>query len=133
MICPQGLTITAGLIFIYWEAAGNERSQQTTTAMVFVTLVTSNIILTLVNRSFYYDIFTTLKYKNNLVLGVVAVTVFISGFLIYNSTSSHLFKFEPLSLMQLGLSIGVGFLSVIWYELVKWRKRGHDPNGSGFL
>jgi hypothetical protein len=33
-----------------------------------LTLIASNIFLTLENRSFYYSIFTTIRYKNNLVL-----------------------------------------------------------------
>jgi Ca2+-transporting ATPase len=33
------------------------------------------------------------------------------------------FQFRQLNVYQLFVSIGIGFLSVAWYELVKWRKR----------
>ncbi|SMC56758.1 cation-translocating P-type ATPase [Pedobacter nyackensis] len=126
----QGLAIAMATLFTYRYTVDLNYTEAVTRTMVFTVLITANIFLTLVNRSFYYSIFTTLKYKNNLVLGVIAVTVFISGFLIYNNTSSRLFRFESLSFMQLGLSMGIGFLSVIWYELVKWSKRNRMEGNS---
>lgn len=119
----QGVAIAIATLLTYRYTIDLNYTETETRTMVFTVLITANIFLTLVNRSFYYDILTTLKYRNNLVLGVIVLTIVISGFLIYNSTLSSLFKFEPLSLMQLGLSMGIGFLSVIWYELVKWSKR----------
>jgi P-type Ca2+ transporter type 2C len=119
----QGLLITAGTIFIYQYSVQNTYSEQLTRSMVFATLITANVFLTLVNRSFYYSIFTTMKYKNNLVLWVIGVTIAITGLLIYIHPLAIFFEFEPLNFAQLGMSIGVGFLSVIWIELVKWRNR----------
>jgi Ca2+-transporting ATPase len=91
--------------------------------MVFTVLIAANIFLTLVNRSFYYSIFTVMKYKNNLVLLIISITVFTSGLLIYIAPLANFFKFEALNTKQLLISITIGFLAVIWYEAVKWTKR----------
>jgi P-type Ca2+ transporter type 2C len=119
----QGLFITAGTLFIYQYSVQNAYNEPLTRSMVFTTLITANVFLTLVNRSFYYSIFTTMKYKNDLVLWVIGITIAITALLIYVHPLSNFFDFEDLNFIQLSLSIGVGFASVIWIELVKWRNR----------
>jgi P-type Ca2+ transporter type 2C len=119
----QGLIITVGTLFMYQFAVYQGYNEATTRTMVFTTLVIANVFLTLVNRSFYYSIFTTLKYKNDLVLIVISITIVLTGLLLYVKPLTQFFQFEHLNLLQLILSISVGFLSVIWFELVKWYKR----------
>jgi Ca2+-transporting ATPase len=119
----QGVVITIGTLSVYQYAVHLAYSETLTRTMVFATIISANIFLTLVNRSFFYSILTTLKYKNNLVLLIICVTVLITGLLIYVNLFARFFLFEPLSLAQLVISISVGFISATWYELVKWRKR----------
>lgn len=119
----QGLMIALGTILAYQYAVAGNLSEAITRSMVFTVLVSSNIFLTLVNRSFFYSVLTTLKYKNNLVLLIISITVALSGLLIYIRPISAFFQFEPLSLSQLAVSIGLGFIFVIWFEAVKWRNR----------
>lgn len=56
----QGLIITLGLLFIYQYCVQENCSEGATRTVVFLTLIASNIFLTLANRSFYYSIFTTI-------------------------------------------------------------------------
>ena len=119
----QGLFITVGTLFIYQYSVQNAYNEQLTRSMVFTTLITANVFLTLVNRSFYYSIFTTMKYKNNLVLLIIGITGVITALLIYVHPFADFFEFEHLKFAQLCVAIGVGFLSVIWIELVKWKNR----------
>jgi len=119
----QGLMITAGNLVAYLYAVHQGYNEETTRTMVFVVLISSNIILTLVNRSFYYSILTTLKYKNNLVLLIISISILITTLLIYIKPLANFFELEALNLKQLSLSILIGFVSVIWFELVKWRNR----------
>ncbi|MDO9037529.1 MAG: cation-translocating P-type ATPase C-terminal domain-containing protein, partial [Lutibacter sp.] len=119
----QGLAITVGVLFIYQYAVNQGFNIAIVRTMVFTALIASNIFLTLVNRSFYYSIFTVMKYKNNLVLLIIGITVFTSGLLVYVTPLANFFKFESLNTMQLLISIAIGFLAVIWYEAVKWAKR----------
>ena len=119
----QGLMITAGTLLCYQYAVQQGFNEAHTRTMVFTSLIAANIFLTLVNRSFYYSILTTLKYKNNLVLLIISITILITMLLLYIKPLSDFFKFEQLDLSQLLISIIIGFLSVIWYEIVKMRKR----------
>lgn len=119
----QGLLITAGTLGAYQYAVYQGYSEPTTRTMVFTTLLSANILLTLINRSFYYSILTTLRYKNNLVWLIIGITLAIAVALIYVPALSTFFKFAFLTPAQAGTSIGIGAISVIWYEAVKWRKR----------
>ena len=119
----QGLVITLGTLFVYQYAVYFNYSEATTRTMVFTCLVTANIFLTLSNRSFYYSIITTIRYKNNLIPIITAITIGITGLLLYVPPLTRFFKFEHIDGLQLGLSIGIGFIVVIWYEVVKIVKR----------
>lgn len=122
----QGLMITAGSLTVYQYAVQQGFNESITRTMVFYVLISANIFLTLVNRSFYYSIITTLMYKNNLVPLIISITVAITGLLLYVKPLSNFFEFQPLNALQLSISIVIGFFSVIWYELKKWYKRTKD-------
>ncbi|MEZ4945474.1 MAG: cation-translocating P-type ATPase [Cyclobacteriaceae bacterium] len=119
----QGLVITLGILAIYQYSVGMLYDEALTRTMVFTVLITTNIFLTLVNRSFYYSILTTLRYKNNLVLIIITITIGIMGLLLFVPPLTSFFKFVTLNFSQLAICIGVGFVSVAWYELVKIRIR----------
>lgn len=122
----QGLMISLGTLILYQYAVNQGFNEAITRTMLFTLLITANIFLTLVNRSFYYSILTTLQYKNNLVLLIISITVVILGLLLYIKPLTEFFQFEHLTLFQLGISVGIGFLSVIWYEAVKFWKRNYQ-------
>ncbi len=119
----QGLAITTGTMIVYQYAIYEEFTEAITRTMVFTVLISANIFLTLVNRSFYYSIITTLNYKNNLVGLIISITIVISGLLLYVEPLSAFFDFERLSIWQLMISGAIGFIVVIWFEIVKWFKR----------
>ncbi|MGB2733749.1 MAG: cation-translocating P-type ATPase [Saprospiraceae bacterium] len=119
----QGLVISIGTLGVYQLAVLQGFSEPHTRTMVFTTLISANIFLTLVNRSFYYSIFTTSRYKNNLVWRIIVITILITGMLLFVKPFADFFDFESLDVNQLSSSIAIGFLVVIWYEFVKWFKR----------
>jgi Ca2+-transporting ATPase len=119
----QGLVITVGVLAMYLFAVDQGYGETLTRSMVFATLVFSNIFLTLINRSFYYSILTTARYKNQLIPLIIGITALILGALIYVPPLAWFFEFEALNVSQLALCMGTGFLFVAWYEVVKWRKR----------
>jgi Ca2+-transporting ATPase len=119
----QGLVITSGTLFMYQYSIVNGYNEALTRTMVFTVLITSNVFLTLVNRSFYYSIFTTLKYKNNLVLFIIFITLAIVGLILYVNPLTTFFEFESLNLWQLLTCIMIGFVFVIWFDSVKWITR----------
>ncbi len=115
----QGLVITAGTLFVYRYAIYHAYSEDLTRTMTFTVLIVANIFLTLINRSFYYSIFTTLKYKNNMVFAIIFITIAIVGLLLFVKPLTLFFEFETLNWIQLITCIAIGFISVIWFELVK--------------
>ncbi|CAN1567869.1 MgtA Cation transport ATPase [Spirosomataceae bacterium] len=119
----QGLFITAGTLGTYQFALSQNLGENITRTMIFTTLVIANVVLTLVNRSFYFSIFTTLKYKNNLILLIIGITLGLTGIILTVPIISTFFQFQKLSLAQLGFSILIGSVSVLWFELVKLWKR----------
>jgi len=119
----QGLIITLGLLFIYQYAIGESMTEKGTRTMIFLTLITSNIVLTLANRSFYYSIFKTIQYKNNLVGLIIGITILLTGLLLFIPAFSKFFLFEMVSVIQIGICVLVGSLSVLWVEIYKVIKR----------
>ena len=75
------------------------------------------------NRSFYFSLFTTLKYKNNLVGLIIGITVALAALLLFVPPLTDFFEFNTLSANQLLVSLFAGSISVLWYEAVKWIKR----------
>lgn len=119
----QGLAITVGILFIYQYAVQQGNNENITRTMVFITMISANVFLTLVNRSFYYSVITTGKYKNTLLPVIVLITVLLVGLILFVSPLRKIFQFEVLALTQLLITIVTGFVSVIWYEFVKYFKR----------
>lgn len=124
----QGLAITAGSLGIYQYCVLHGYSEPVTRTMVFTALVSANLFLTLVNRSFYYSCWHTLRYKNRMVSFIIMVTVALTILLLSVPVLARFFDFEVISLPSLLLAAATGFVSVIWYEVVKWVKRLYPPS-----
>lgn len=119
----QGLMITAGTLFTYQYAVQKGLDEAATRTMVFTVLISANIFLTLVNRSFYYSVLTTLRYRNNLVILIIAITMLITGLLLFVPPLTGFFDFASIPAHDLLFSLCAGFVSVIWYEGIKMYKR----------
>lgn len=116
----QGLIITAGCLLIYQYSIQNNYNEALTRTMVFSTLIIANIFLTLVNRSFYFSVWSTFKYKNRLIWGIILISFFMLLLMIYQPEFAGFFKLDRLSVSQFFLAAGVGFCCVIWFEIYKW-------------
>lgn len=119
----QGLVITLATLCTYQMAVLRGYNESLTRTMVFTVLVSANIFLTLVNRSFYYSVLTTIKYKNKMVLLIILSTIIASALMLYVRPFELFFQFESMSLLQIASCIVIGFFSVIWFELPKFWKR----------
>ncbi len=123
----QGLAISLVALGIYQYAVIQGLNESITRTMVFMVLISANIFLTLVNRSFVFSMFTTLKYKNSLVPLIIGITVLMAALLLYVPAFTTFFQFERLNLSQLALCGVAGCVSVVWLELFKWIKRMKFP------
>lgn len=115
----QGLMITAGCLGIgfYYMQQGNDET--VVRSVIFITLLFSNIFLTLVNRSFVYSVFKTLTYKNNLVPLVTGITALFIALLLYVPTVQELFRLHTLPIATVAACAGIALLSTFWIELWK--------------
>ncbi|CAM4184680.1 cation-translocating P-type ATPase [Gillisia limnaea] len=116
----QGLIITAGCLLIYQFSIQNSYGETLTRTMVFSSLIFANIFLTLVNRSFYFSMWSTFRNKNPLIWIIIAVSFVLLLVIIYQPAVASLFKVTPLNFYQFIITVGVGFASVIWFEIYKW-------------
>ena len=119
----QGLMITAGLVVVYQYGIGAGSTESGVRTMVFIALVVANICLTLVNRSFFYSIIHTIRYRNRLMLVIILVTIMLTIILLTVPFLKDLFEFTTVSLNALAFSISLGVASVVWFEGVKWFTR----------
>ena len=119
----QGLVMTLGTLSVYQFSIHQDFNEEVTRTMVFLALITSTIFLTLTNRSFYYSIFTTLRYRNSLVWIIIGLTILITALLLLIEPLTLFFRLESLDLLQLSIAIGVGCIAVLWYEIVKAYRR----------
>ncbi len=119
----QGMAITItclGLGYYFMSSHYNEREVRT---VIYTTLIFSNIFLTLVNRSFHYSIFTTIKYKNTLLPIIIFTSLAVFFLSIYIQPVRNLFQFEELRIEDLMCSLALAFAGVMWVELYKLVKR----------
>lgn len=119
----QGLMITAGVLFMYQYTVGQNGSEEQTRTSVFITLIIANVFLTLVNRSFYYSFITTLRYKNNLLMGIILLTLMIMVTMIYVDPVTTFFHLTTPHWTVILQCTAVAAVSVFWFEIVKWRNR----------
>ncbi len=119
----QGLMITAGTLFIYQYAVHQGCNENITRTLVFITLISANVFLTLVNRSFYYSILETSRYRNKLVYVIITITIVLTVLFVLVKPLAELFGFRHAGLLHSAIAILTGFISVIWFEVVKYNKR----------
>jgi len=115
----QGLLITAGCLgvgYYYMSQGANESMVRT---IIFITLLFSNIFLTLVNRSFQQTLFTTLRYKNKLVPLIIGIILLLILLILNNSSISNLFQLISLSPKDLSVCVVVALVSTVWIEVWK--------------
>jgi P-type Ca2+ transporter type 2C len=122
----QGLVIAIGVLTTYQVAVQHGCNEAATKTMVFIALITANIFLTLVNRSFYYSMFTTTRYKNYLVPAIIGTTILISALILFIDPLTSFFEFQRLAGWQFAVSCLLGFSAATWYELVKWYTRSKN-------
>ncbi|KAA9332757.1 cation-translocating P-type ATPase [Adhaeribacter soli] len=119
----QGLVIAAACLGIGYYFMQSGALNTTTRTVIFATLIFCNLFLTLVNRSFHYSVFTTIRYKNYLIPLVLSISLGILFLTIYLPFLRTLFGFEPLSVKQLLLCLAVALPATFWVEIWKFYRR----------
>ena len=118
----QGLMITAGCLGIGYYFMQQNHDEATVRSVIFVTLLFSNIFLTLVNRSFKYSVFTTLLNKNYLVSLIIAISMLFIFSLLYIPFVRDLFFLEKIPLTYLAGCIAMALVCTLWIEFFKQKQ-----------
>jgi Ca2+-transporting ATPase len=124
----QGLMITVGTLSCYQYGVINALGEDLTRTLVFTALVVANITLTLVNRSFHHSLISTLRYRNRTLGTIVLGTILLLSALLVVPSLRDFFHLALPPWHLLVLSAGVGALSVLWFEIVKWNDRRRSPS-----
>ena len=115
----QGLGIAAAVLGVYYAAMQQSLPLPVSRMLVFATLVLSNIILTLVNRSFTQAVWRTLRVPNRVLWLMLALTLVLLLATLLMPAAQRLFGFAPVPLAQLG---GCGLAALVgagWVEIYK--------------
>ena len=115
--------ISAGVLFMYQYSVSIGGNEEHTRAMVFSTLIFCNIFLSLVNRSFYYSFIESFSNKNNLLIGIIILTLIILMAMLYVPVISAFFKLAALSFNDVSICLLAAAVSVLWFEVWKLIKR----------
>ena len=123
----QGIVITAGCFlagYFFYRRGGD---QTTIRSVVFITLLFSNIFLTLFNRSYYYSVFLTIKYKNYLLPIMILATLSFIFIIQFFPLTRSLFDLKILSSTAISICLIFAFMATYWFEVFKWFKRKRKP------
>lgn len=124
----QGLIITCGILLLYYLYMNRGSSIEQVRTIVFTALILSNILLTFANRSFSETFFKTIRYKNNLAVPVIILSIcFLICILLIAFVREH-FGMSMISANQFAVCILTSFISVGWFELYKANLRPASPS-----
>jgi Ca2+-transporting ATPase len=124
----QGFTALAACIGVYLAARGSH-GDAAARALTFVTLVASFIAIILVNRSWTRSLVRCLREPNAAFWWVLGGA---GGFLALALSwpgAQGLFHFAPAHMPDIALGCGIGFSSLLWFEIVK-RTRYRIPSAT---
>ena len=115
----QGLIVSAGVLGMLYYAMTISLDIDSTRTVIFITIIFSNILLTLVGRSKFYTIVKTIRYKNKLLPVILIATLLLLALSIYYPPASNLFKFKPIPFAYYLICLGISAISVLWIEVYK--------------
>lgn len=119
----QGASGLLIVLAIYLSALSGWHNAADATALSFTTLVVANLGLIFANRSWTRTIWSSLRTPNAALWWVIGGTTFFLGLALYVPFLRDLFHFSTLHLNDLALCLTGGFVSVIWFEGLKWFKQ----------
>ncbi len=119
----QGLSITLSvfLMMVYSKEQGGEADK--TRTLMFITLVLSNIFLTLSHRSFYESVFAMFRVRNHLLWIMLSATLALLFVSLLVPQVKIWFGFCSLSWLEFLLCFCVSLSGTWWIEILKWLRR----------
>jgi len=112
----QGLGITAAVLGIYAAAMTQGEAAPMVRTVVFTTLVLSNILLVLVNRSFTLSAWRMVRLPNRVLWLLLGLTTIMLLTTLFFPPARQLFGFAPVSGAWLGWCALAALVGVGWVE-----------------
>ncbi len=125
----QGLSVLllVAAVFSFGHMRGMDEME--IRALTFTTLVIANLGLILTNRSWEHTIWHVRRQPNRALWWILGGTLTLLGFVLYAPFMRDLFEFAYLSSLDIGICLGAGILSVMWFEALKFfTHRKHHPH-----
>ena len=124
----QGLSILAVCLGVFLLAR-QDHSADAARALTFTTLVVAFVVVILVNRSSTRSLLAMLRVPNPAVRWVLLGASSFLALALLVPFLRRLFRFAPLHLPDLLLSLGAGVACVSWFEAVKRVRRRRGEGG----
>ncbi len=93
-------------------------------AFAFATLVVGNLALILSNRSATRSLWATLRTPNTTLWVIVGLALVLLLAALYLPWAVGVLRFAPLPAHELAAACALGLLSALWFEGIKWARRG---------
>jgi P-type Ca2+ transporter type 2C len=117
--CLQGFMAFAAVMGVHWAALLLGQSVAEARTLAFITLIISNLCLILTNRSWSSTALTAFRGKNPALLWVLGGALCFLALVVSVPGLRNLFHFAPMHLVDIGLALLAGIVSIAWFELAK--------------
>jgi Ca2+-transporting ATPase len=119
----QGLSVLVAVAAVYLWAVLGDRDDATVRSITFATLVLSNLLLIVVNRSWRLPVWRLVVERRNPTLKwIVALGAGLLGLLLGVPGLRHVFGLGPVRLLDLAVAVAAAVLGVVWFEVYKVRR-----------
>ncbi len=126
----QGLVIAVVCLLPAYFLMCDGVPEKEVRSVVFATLIFSNILLTLSNRSFRHTVFKSINYRNRRVPFVLLFAFGLLLLTLYVEPFREKFQLSPLGIEQLLRCLAWAIPGVWWIELFKGRWNSSTPGTS---
>ena len=119
----QGAMVLVCVLSVYVIALHLGHAEAEVRALTFATFLISNVGLVFTNRSWSRVIMSS-SLNDVTLWTITGGSLAFLALVIYVPPLAALFRFAPLGLLDVALCFGAAALSITWFEVLKWRRRG---------
>lgn len=115
----QGIFVLFASLSVLAYALSHGADDALARTLTFSTLVTGNLGLILVNRSWHHNVFKAARQPNAALWWVIAAALAFLLLVLNAPTLHEVFHFAPITALQFFYCVLAGMLSVLWFEIYK--------------
>jgi Ca2+-transporting ATPase len=119
----QGISALVVALVVFGISRAAHQDEGSVRALTFTTLIVANLALIWTNRSWSRTILETLRFRNLALWWVTGGGLIFLGPVIYLPPLQELFRFAPLNGVDVIIAVIAAAASVIWFELLKYRRK----------